>query len=42
MTFVQVGHDDTLSLRYSAVGTNELPVFAHRIYLEERQLVLDE
>ncbi len=40
VAFVQVGHDDALSLRDRPVYANELPLLPHRVDLMQRKLVL--
>lgn len=40
MAFVEVGHDDTLTLRNGPVQAHELALLAHRVYLVQRELIL--
>jgi len=40
MAFVEMGHDYALALRYQAVTPKEFAILAHRIYLEQSELIL--
>jgi hypothetical protein len=40
MAFVEMSHDQALALRYRAVTAKESAILAHRIYLEQSELIL--